>query len=74
MIPFRVENDRLRQILRILRDVSAEIDTVFSLSLVNRVNEEGTTFAPSVAIEEGFPLRAHAKTNFGLGRRLEEVK
>jgi hypothetical protein len=72
MIQFRVDDERLGEALRALKGASSEIDTVFSLSVVNRLEEDGTAPAVSIAAEEGFRLRPHTKTNLGLGKRLRE--
>jgi len=74
MVHFRLDYDRLRPGLKVLKDVAAEIDTVFSLSLVNRVEKDGSTPALPIAVEEGFQTDAYPKTNVGLGRLQEAAK
>lgn len=74
MIHFRVDNHRLSQSLKILKQVADKIDTVFSLSLVNRVEKDGRTPAVPIAAEAGYKIDEHAKANVGLGKRLEAVK
>ncbi len=72
IIEFRIENDRLGEALKTLKDVSTRLDTVFSLSLASRVNEDGSIPAVSIAREAGFSLRPNTKTNVGLGRPLKK--
>lgn len=72
MIQFRVDNGGLEAALRVLERVSSEVDTVFSLSVVNRLEEDGTAPALSIAQAAGLRARPHTKTNLGLGKRLPE--
>ncbi len=72
IIELRITNDRVREVLRVVREVSQQIGTVFSLSVVNRVNEDGSLPAISIVKEAGFLLRPNTKTNVGLGRPLKE--
>jgi hypothetical protein len=70
MVQFRVANGRLEEALRVLERVSSEIDTVFSLSVVNRLEEDGEAPALAIAQQAGFHVRPHAKTNLGLGKQV----
>jgi Pyruvate/2-oxoacid:ferredoxin oxidoreductase delta subunit len=72
VIEFKVKHDQLKGVLRVLKDVSAKIDTVFSVGLISRVNEDGTIPTVSIAREAGFFPRPNTKTNVGLGRPLKE--
>lgn len=72
IIEFRIENDRLGNTLKTLKDISTRLSTVFSLSVASRVNEDGTIPAVSIAKEAGFFLRPNTKTNVGLGRPLKK--
>ncbi|MFX0198704.1 MAG: NADH-quinone oxidoreductase subunit I [Candidatus Hodarchaeota archaeon] len=74
IIEFTVANDRLEEALKTLKEVSTQIDTVFSVGLISRVNADGTIPTVPIAKEAGFSLRPNTKTNVGLGRPLiEEV-
>ncbi|MCJ7596574.1 MAG: 4Fe-4S binding protein [Desulfobacterales bacterium] len=72
IIEFPVKNDRLAEALKALRDVSSQIDTVFSLCLISRVYPDGSVPVASTARQAGFILRPNTKTNVGLGRPLKE--
>ena len=70
IIEIQVERDRLRTILKTLREVSKEVDSVFTLDVY-------TLLEPGLAIprevldiieSEGFSCRPNAKINMGLGR------
>ncbi len=70
ILEFRVGNNRLKEVLQVLKEVSSKIDTVFSLDLISRVNEDGIIPNASLAKEAGFSPRPNTKTNVGLGRPL----
>ena len=71
MIHGRVDNSGLKEVLLVIKRVAAKIDTVFSLSVVNRLEEDSGAAAIRIAEEAGFQVSPHAKVNVGLGRRLE---
>ena len=67
---FVIKNEQLKGVLETVKAVSSKIDTVFSLDLFSRVNEDGRIPAVSIAEEAGFACCPAAKTNVGLGRPL----
>ena len=74
ILEFKISSDRLKEILMAVRDVSSQINTVFSLDLISRVGPDGTLPNLAIAEEAGFTPRPNTKTNVGLGRPLfEEV-
>ncbi len=70
ILEFKVRNDRLKELLKTLMEVSSRIETVFSLDLISRVNKDGSIPNRSIAREAGFTIRPNTKTNIGLGRPL----
>jgi Pyruvate/2-oxoacid:ferredoxin oxidoreductase delta subunit len=72
IIEFSVSNDGLKDALRVLKEVSTRIDTVFSLCVIGRVDADGTIPVRPLAAEVGFVARANTKTNVGLGRPRKE--
>lgn len=72
IIEFSVSKDGLKEALRVLKDVSSRIDTVFSLCLISRVEPDGTIPVGPMAVEAGFVARPNTKTNVGLGRPRKE--
>ncbi len=70
ILEFRIGNERLKEVLKTLKEVSAKIDTVFSLDLISRVNKDGSIPNAFIAREAGFTPRPNTKTNIGLGRPL----
>lgn len=73
IIEIALKRDGLRKVLRTLREVAGEIDSVFSLDVYTML-DRGLTIPREVsdAIEaEGFSCRPNAKINMGLGRKPE---
>ena len=69
IIECKTTEDRGIEILNILKEVSGEIDTVFSLCVINRCRDYEIPFR-RVMEENGFTPRINGKTNVGLGRPL----
>jgi NAD-dependent dihydropyrimidine dehydrogenase PreA subunit len=72
IIEFKIENDRLMEALLALKEISNQIDTVFSVGLITRVTQDESIPSISIAREAGFLPRPNTKTNIGLGRPLKE--
>lgn len=64
--------ETLPNVLEKIKKVEKEIETVFSLGLVSRVDEEGRTPITNIISEEGFETPKKGKVNVGLGRPLVE--
>lgn len=62
--------ERTREVLLALKEVSREIDTVFSVDLINRVEPDGSVPAKKALKEAGIPYSINGKNNLGLGRPL----
>jgi hypothetical protein len=74
ILEFKIENERLEQVLLCITDVAARIDTVFSLGLISRVENDGSIPVEPIARQAGFLPRPNMKTNVGLARPfLEEA-
>jgi hypothetical protein len=56
--------------LTTLKEVSAQINTVFSVGLISRVGGDGTIPTVAIAKDAGFSPRPNTKTNVGLGKPL----
>jgi ferredoxin len=59
--------DKVPQAIQTLKGVAAEIDTVFSLGIVSRVDKDRRTIAERVFMGEGVAPAVNCKTNVGLG-------
>ncbi len=69
MVHFSTANTALLDVLRVLKEVSSQINTVFSVGLSNRLRDDEAMPTASIAKEAGFTPRPHAKTTVGLGRK-----
>lgn len=70
IVEFDIPLEKVKDALQALRNVSCEIDTVFSLDLACRVDESNKLPAAELALGEGMPLSINGKTNVSLGRPL----
>lgn len=60
---------RVAEIYRVLQTVAAEIDTVFTLDIINKCRDDTVPIRPLLDAA-GIPVRINGKTNVGLGRPL----
>jgi hypothetical protein len=70
IIEIQVKRDRLRDVLRTIKAVSKDVDSVFTLDVYTML-EPGLTVPQEVldiVESEGFSWRSNAKINMGLGR------
>ena len=70
IIELKIPVGKLKEVLAVIKEVSAKIDTAFSLDLISRVHPDETTPALAIAKDAGFTPRPNTKTNVGLGRPL----
>lgn len=64
--------DKLSDVLKALKKVEKEINTVFSLGIVSRVDEDGYSPLTDTLEELGMPEPIRGKLNVGLGRPLRQ--
>jgi hypothetical protein len=70
IIEFSVPLEKLGQVLSSLREVSEQIETVFSLCVASRVAPDGSIPTHSIMRQNGVWFAPNGKTNVGLGRPL----
>ncbi len=70
IIEGRCTEDRTKDVLKALQKVEKEIDTVFSLGLISRVDKYGDCKALRYLDELGLPQPHRGKVNVGLGKPL----
>ncbi|MEW6662323.1 MAG: indolepyruvate ferredoxin oxidoreductase subunit alpha [Bacillota bacterium] len=70
IIEGKCREDQVKEVLAALKKVETEIDTVFSLGLMVRVDEKGRTNALDCLEELGIAKPVRGKVNVGLGRPL----
>lgn len=72
IVEFKIREDQLEEVVRALRPVLEQVDTVVSWGLVTRFAEDGTLPVRSRLKGLGIPVRPNAKINMGLGRPMAE--
>jgi len=70
IIEFTIPIGRIIGLLGVLKEVSKQIDTVFSLCFASRLNEDESTPVREILDEAGLWYAQNGKTNVGLGRPL----
>lgn len=65
-----VGENKVPEIIRALLHVAGRIDTIFTLDVISRVAENGSTVAERVADKTGIRPAPNCKVNVGLGRPL----
>ena len=70
IIEFKTPLEKCADIVKALENISHHIDTVFSVGIISRVNEDGTIPATNVLKDAGFQIRPNGKTTLNLGRAL----
>ena len=68
ILEFTVPTETLPLTLSTLREVSQKIDTVFSVDLITRAEEDGSLPNVEIARSLGYDVRINGKTTIGLGR------
>jgi Fe-S-cluster-containing hydrogenase component 2 len=68
IIEFKVPLNQCPEVVKVLENISHHIDTVFSIGIISRVDEDGTIPAAKILEEEGFQIRPNGKTTLNLGR------
>lgn len=72
IVEFKVPFNRVEEILELLRQVSARLDTVASLSLIGRSDPNGRVPLEQLLVQKGVRFYPNGKVNIGLGRPLAE--
>lgn len=79
IVEFKININKLDLILKELKRVEKQVDTVFSVSVICKVNKENKTLIDKILQEYGYDAsRVPSKTNMGLGKpkyeeRIKEV-
>ncbi|MDD4591135.1 MAG: 4Fe-4S dicluster domain-containing protein [Parabacteroides sp.] len=74
IIEFTVPINRISGIIKILKDVSKQIDTVFSLGFISKLDSDEMFPLNHILDEFGINYAPNGKTNVGLGRPLFKEK
>jgi len=70
ILEIKIGISKVRQVIKALNSVKDNIDTVFSVGLISRVNEDYSIPVLSILKSVGISVRPNAKINVGLGRPL----
>jgi len=70
ILEFKLDLKKLPDLFEILKNVSREIETVFSLVIATRVNPDGSVPTAPFIQAAGMWIAPNGKTNVGLGRPL----
>jgi len=70
IIEFKIPTERLEEAFRTLEICAAEIDTVFSVGLIDRVDADGSMKNYETAKRLGYPPSINAKVCIGTGKPL----
>jgi Fe-S-cluster-containing hydrogenase component 2 len=65
--------DQIPKVLNVLRKVEKQIDTVFSLGMMSRFNEDGSIPILKMLESQGINVRPNSKINVGIGKPLSEA-
>jgi len=74
VLEFKSSIDEARVVLKAIQEASKEIDTVMSVSVINRVLPDGSIPILNTLKEMGISYRPNMKVNVGLGRPSSPVK
>ena len=72
ILEFKIKEDQLEEVVKTLRPVLDDVDTVVSWGLATRFAEDGSLPVRSKLEQIGLPARPNAKINMGLGRPIIE--
>ncbi|MDK2824011.1 MAG: hypothetical protein PWP71_1929 [Clostridia bacterium] len=68
IIEFGIEKEKVPKMLNIIKEVSKEIDTVFSWCIASKVEPDGTIPHVKIVEDMGFWISPNGKHNLGLGK------
>ena len=71
IVEMKVNEERAIEVLKGLKKVAKEIDTVFTVDIINKCKNGKIPVKPTLE-EAGIRVRINGKTNIGLGRPLAE--
>jgi Fe-S-cluster-containing dehydrogenase component len=69
IVEINVKEERAVEVLKALKEVAKEIDTVFTVDIINKCKDDKIPILPTLE-EAGINVRINGKTNIGLGRPL----
>ena len=73
IIEFKTSIEKLPLVINVLRNVAKEVDTVFSVGCICRVNDDGTVPIKEILDKIGVSYLPNGKVNIGLGKAKRSV-
>lgn len=70
MIESITEVDNISRVIQALKEAAAQIESVFSLTISTKLDEDGSALCETLLEELNVPLHINGKVNVGLGRPL----
>ena len=70
ILEFKINEEHLMKVVEVIRDVAADVDTVFSVGCISRCRPDGTIPVRALLDEAGVFYLPNGKVNVGLGRPL----
>ena len=70
IIEFKTPLEKCEEIVRKLEAIAQNINTVFSVGVISRVENDWSIPAKEVLSNAGYPIRPQGKTTLNLGRSL----
>jgi len=70
VMEFKTSLERCEEIVKKLDEISQHVNTVFSVGVISRVEDDGSIPAKAVLEKAGYPVKPHGKTTLNLGRSL----
>lgn len=75
IVEFMIKTEELEPVIGAIKEVSTELNTVFSMSVISKIDNENTASADNILLKHGINLNSiSAKTNMGLGKPLYEER
>jgi hypothetical protein len=68
IVEFKVPLERLAEVLRCLQEAQKQMDTVFSVDLISKVEPDDSVPVVAVIEQCGLSISVNGKHNVGLGR------
>ncbi len=73
IVEAKIEMRRIPEVIEVLRALEKDLETVFSLGMICRFDDDGNVPALDLIEASGITIRENAKVNVGLGRPLSEA-
>jgi len=73
IIEFNIHISQVKDVLAALKRVANEVETVFSVAVICKVDNSNMPSVENILVDEGYDIKSSSsKTNMGIGRPLYE--